>query len=328
MSANSQRSLGQRIVWVVTAVLVVLLVLAILAAAAGGGFWGYNELQRSLNSINTQVDANRQNVAALRDLVDSEFSASSPQEQQRQLTALQAEVATLEADLSRQEAAAQAERQAQAEQVAALEGELATAVAQNQSSDDALSQALIALQADQNELVSQVDEMGGDVDRLQADLTRTSMMVAELDTAVNETFLTPDELQRTLALFRAWQIIARARLHLLDDNTGLARSDVEESLRTIDYLISASADTAEEENLRVIQTRLALAFSNLADQPQQAINDLESAWGEMDNLLFTIVFPDTDVEAIVNEAQAAATATIEPSDATPTPAPTATASSP
>jgi chromosome segregation ATPase len=305
---------------------VALIVLAVILAAAGGGFLGYSELQRSLNSINTQVDANRQNITALRDLVDSEFSVSSPQEQQRELVALQAEVATLEADLSRQEAQTQAERQAQEEQLAALEGDLATAVAHNQSSDDALSQALIALQTDQNELISQVDEMGGDVDRLQADLTRISVTVAGLDTAVNETFLTPDELQRTLALFRAWQIIARARIHLLDNNAGLARNDVESSLRTIDYLISTSADAAEEESLRVIQTRLALAFSNLADQPQQAINDLESAWSEMDNLLFTIVFPDTDVEAVVNEAQA--TPTIEPSANTTPPAavPTATSS--
>ena len=323
MSANSQRSLGQKIVWIVVTTFVALIVLAVVLAAAGGGFLGYSELQRSLNSINTQVDANRQNIAALRDLVDSEFSASSPQEQQRELVALQAEVATLEADLSRQAADAQAERRVQTEQLAALEGDLATAVVHNQVSDDALSQALIALQTDQNELISQVDEMGGDVDRLQADLTKTSMMVAELDTAVNETFLTPDELQRTLALFRAWQIITRARLHLLDDNVGLARSDVEESLRTIDYLISTSADAAEEENLRVIQTRLALAFSNLADQPQQAVNDLESAWSEMDNLLFTIVFPDIDVEAVVDEAQV--TATVEVTAVAPTPEPTAAA---
>ncbi|NKQ35818.1 MAG: hypothetical protein HF973_09410 [Chloroflexi bacterium] len=327
MSANSQRSLGQRIVWIVVTAVIALLVLAVILAAAGGGFLGYSELQRSLNSINTQVNANRQNIAALRDLVDSEFSASSPQEQQRELTALQAEVATLEADLSRQEMQAQAEQDGQAEQLAALEGDLATAVAHNQASDDALSQALIALQTDQNELISQVDETGGDVDRLQADLTKLGVAVAGLDTAVNETFLTPDELQRTLALFRAWQIIARARIHLLDNNVGLARNDVENSLRTIDYLISTSADAAEEESLRVIQTRLALAFSNLADQPQQAVNDLESAWGEMDSLLFTIVFPDTDVEAIINEVQA--TPTIEPAATTTPPAatPSATPSS-
>ncbi|HIP73149.1 MAG TPA: hypothetical protein EYH05_17350 [Anaerolineae bacterium] len=312
--------MGQRIVWIVVTAVIALIVLAVILAAAGGGFLGYSELQRSLNSINTRIDANQQNIAALRDLVNLEFSAGSPQEQQRQLTALQAEVATLEAELSRQEAQVQAERQAQAEQLTALEGELATAAAQTQTSDDALSQALIALQTDQNELVSQVDEMGGDVDRLQADLTKISVAVAGLDTAVNETFLTPDELQRTLALFRAWQIIARARIHLLDNNVGLARNDVENSLRTIDYLINTSADAAEEESLRIIQTRLVLAFSNLADQPQQAINDLESAWSEMDNLLFTIVFPDTDVEAVVNEAQSAATPTTAPT-ATATPSP-------
>lgn len=325
MSTHSQRTLGQRIVWVVITTFVALLVLAVILAIAGGGFLGYSELQRSLNSINTQVNANRQNLEALGDLVDSEFSASSPQEQQRQLTALQNEVATLEADLSRQEAAAQAEQQAQGEQLAALQEALATAVAHNQAADDALSQALIALQTDQNELISQVDQVGGNVDQLQADLTKTSMMVAELDTAVNETFLTPDELQRTLALFRAWQIIARARLHLLDDNAGLARSDVEEGLRTIDFLISTSADPTEEAALRVIQTRLALAFSNLTDQPQQAVNDLESAWDEMDSLLFTIVFPETNVEAVVNEEQVtatvAATAVVTPPVATATATP-------
>ncbi len=319
MSANSPRSLGKRVIWVVMMTFVVLLLLALLAAAVGGGFWGYSEWQRSLNSINTRIDANRQNIAALRDLVNGEFAAGSPQEQQRQIAALQAEIATLEADLNRQEATAQA----QAEQVTALEDALATAVAQNQTSDDALSQALLALQTDQNDLTSQVDRLGGDVDQLQADLTRIDGAVTALDTAVNETFLTPNELQRTLALFRVWQIIARARLHLLDDNAGLARNDVEESLRTVDYLISTSAGAAEEENLRLIQTRLALAFSNLGDQPQQAANDLESAWREMDNLLFTIVFPDTDVEAVVNEVQA--TATVAGTAVAPPPEPTATA---
>ena len=52
--------------------------------------------------------------------------------------------------------------------------------------------------------------------------------------------------------------------------------------------------------MRIIQTRLALALSNLPNQATQASIDLETAWNEIDKLLIIATFPEEEATIILS----------------------------
>jgi hypothetical protein len=152
-------------------------------------------------------------------------------------------------------------------------------------------------------------------------------MAAESETAVND-------MAQTIMLFRAWELVARARLRLLENNPGLAQTDVvkaDDMLQRI--ILILPADSPETERLQTVQTRLALAADNLAFDAIIAGADLETAWDELDKVLAARLQPiveelelgvETDTETPEPlETQSVQTATPEaPSTATPTSAPT------
>ncbi len=61
-------------------------------------------------------------------------------------------------------------------------------------------------------------------------------------------------------------------------------------------MIATESDESSEA-LRVVQTRLALAFTSLSDAPATAALDLENAWDELDRILTSRLTPELDVEA-------------------------------
>ena len=79
------------------------------------------------------------------------------------------------------------------------------------------------------------------------------------------------------------------------------------------------------EYLRIIQTRLSLALSNLPTEPEQASKDLETAWNELDKLLIIATFPEEAQDVILStvptneENVEDATKTSEDIEGTPTP---------
>ena len=80
-----------------------------------------------------------------------------------------------------------------------------------------------------------------------------------------------------------------------------------------------------------MQTRLALAYSNLPDDPTFAARDLESAWDELDRILMARLLPDFEeglvVEPVVASTEEAAPAAPEET-ASPVPEPTEPAPTP
>ena len=71
--SSQPRSVGRRLLWVITTTILLLLILVLLASIAGGGAFGLAELNRSLSNLQSQIDVNEQNLAALQSTIDVEF---------------------------------------------------------------------------------------------------------------------------------------------------------------------------------------------------------------------------------------------------------------
>ena len=292
--SSQPRTVGRKLLWIITTTILLLIIIAILASIVGGGAMGFSELNRSFASLQTQIDANEQNLESLQSLVNSEFDVAAPRQQQEALDVLQEDVSRLQADLAM-------DLDTQEQKLTILEETLTTAVSNASTTESSVSDGLLVLQDDLIETNSRVDGLGGEVDSIQSELQAVNTAVASLETAVGEKEISAEELQYTFALFHTWEMITRARLRLLETNYGLAESDIEQALRAVDYLV----ETREEDdsnNLRVIQTRLALALSNLPARPEEANNDLDIAWNEIDQLLLVIAFPDADTAVFSTSA--------------------------
>lgn len=305
--SSQPRSVGRRLLWVITTTILLLLILVLLAAIAGGGAFGVSEVNRSLNDLQAQIDTNEENLASLQAEVDAEFETAAPSQQLETLDVLQADVSQLQTDLA-------TDLETQEQKLAQLEDALTTAVSNSTTAEASISDGLLVLQEDLNETNGRIDDLGGEIDAVQTDLETANSSVSSLETAVSENQLSPDVLQETITLFRIWELIARARMRLLENNFGLAESDIEQALYTSDFLIEKrEAAGIDSEGLSIVQTRLALALSNLPETPEQAHNDLDIAWNEIDKMLLLIAFPEGDTAVLLSTPR---------ENATPTPTPT------
>ncbi len=335
---------GSRLVWIAKAVFGFLLVLGVIVAIVWGGFMIYQmiqtEIDRSSDSVATRFEAQESRIDILREEVNALVSANPGQEDQ--LTQLQQELATVDLQLS----ALDTDLAQQNSMLATLESSMATTLSNDEtavSSIVVLNDSLSALQGDFNEASVRLDTFGGEVDGLTGEvavLGETAVtaqeMAAESETAVND-------MAQTLMLFRAWELVARARLRLLENNPGLAQTDVAKADDMLQRIILIlPADSAETERLQTVQTRLALAADNLAFDVTIAGADLETAWDELDKVLTARLQPlveelelglGTDAETPEPlETQLEQTATPEPSatvipEVAPTPEATPTTSS-
>lgn len=318
MTSNTQtgkRSFGRRVLWIFKTVFVSLLLIIIVGGLAWAAFWGTTELKRSFDSITVRVDANKQRIELLNDDV-AQFRADDPI---GKINQLQTGADDLDARLAALQEQMTADLAHQSDLLAALQADVAAAAGSSETAvaDTArLSDAFLALQQDINESNGRIDDLGGEFDSLRSEADRLQSDFAE--TAVASTDFA--SLQQTLALFQAWEQIARARLFLSESNIGLAADDVEQAIRLMDLLIAASAEE-DAAALELVQARLDLALNSLPDAPETAVRDLENAWGQLDAILTARLYPDAALETPLAEP-AAATPTEEPAatpEATPTP---------
>lgn len=315
---QTKRSFGGRIWWIFRTAFISLLIVAILGGVSWAVYYGATELQRNFNSLGGRIDANKQRI----ELLNDDLSDVKAEDAAGSIAALQATIADLESQLASLEERGTAGLTRQSELITALETDMAAAATSAETA--ALSDAVVALQNDINDSSGRLDGLGGEIDDIRAEAEKAN---AAADAAISDAEL--DEMRQTVALFQLWEHIARARLHLAEDNVGLATTEVEQTLRLMDLILAAAAeeDTAV---LDVMQTRLSLAFNSLPDDPETAVLDLENAWSQLDTFLTVRLYPGVDVEAVlgataVDEAEAAAEAETATPEATPTP--TATPSS-
>lgn len=303
-------------------------VIVILAAVIVGGYFGVKELQRSFDSVTTRIDLNRRDIETLQREVSSAAAAETAQ--QAAISGLAAIVDDLNAEGEIQQGLI-TDLATQQQLLTALEGDIAQAIGSSESAltssqtatEDtaALGTALIALQGDLNEAVSNIDTLGGEIDAVRAETDLLSADFEGINQSVISTTLSgkgSTEIQQTLALFHVWELITRARFQLSDNNVGLAAADVERAFRAVDAIIENGPEGIDEV-LGVVQTRLALAFNNLPDNPAVATRDLENAWDALDDVLMARVLPGVELPAPAPEAAAPteAEATPEANEAAP-----------
>ena len=87
-------------------------------------------------------------------------------------------------------------------------------------------------------------------------------------------------LQWEVQVLKSMELLSRARLFLIQNNTGLARQDVL-AAHTILANQKAQAPSGQQSGLTVLLTRLDLVLNNLPASPVTAADDLEIAWRQL-----------------------------------------------
>lgn len=290
------RFLG-RFLW---ALVKVVLVLALIAALSFGGYLGIRELGESYLDLSAETVETASRVELLRSDVNTLMENDT--NNRRQSSAVQNELTEMDGRISAVERELAADLEAQSEQLAALEArldEMAAAGAVISDNINLLNDGIGALQTDIVNLGSDLDSLGGEVDSLESDVSGLDSETAAIqESLANPLAATEDvaELRQTLSLFRVWELVARARLRLLESNPGLALLDVQAA----QLALSAVSENASEEmaaTLEPIQQRLDLSASSLPDDSVTAARDLETAWEALDRLLGELLgLPDAAVE--------------------------------
>ncbi|MCB8945126.1 MAG: hypothetical protein H6658_15375 [Ardenticatenaceae bacterium] len=292
--------------------------LAVFAGILVAAWFGFTELRRSFDSLATRNDLNARRIEELRaDVVDL---TSERVAQERTVSSLEEEVSSLEGEMATMTERLATDLARQQDVLTALEaqvGELAAASSTTAEEVDTLSAGVVALQGDLNENQAAVDELGGNVDEMSMHMTEMGEAFGALETEVmdasGEAVTAVSDMSQALTLFRAWEMVYRARLRLLEQNVGLATQDVAVAQALLGMLVENS-EAESAAALAAVQQRLDLAAVGLRDDPDTAVRDLESAWETLDTILSgllgvpQIVLPETATTA----ATAAATAAISP----------------
>ncbi|NHZ71667.1 MAG: hypothetical protein GWP17_01100 [Aquificales bacterium] len=329
-SLEQRSGCGSRLVWLAKTVFAFLIVIGVIVAIVWGGFMIYQmvqtEIDRSSDSVATRFDAQESRIDILRQEVNSLVTANPGQEDQlaqlqQQLTIVNTQLTDLDTDLSQQNNI-----------LATLEAAMVTTLGNDETAATdivALNDGLTALQGDLNTAGVHIDSLGGELDGLTGEVGILSdevlaagetAVTAQKQAAASETAV--DDMAQTLMLFRAWELVARARLRLLENNPGLAQTDVEKADEMLQLIILIlPADSPETASLQTVQTRLALAADNLALNSTLAGIDLETAWDELDRIMGARLQP------VIEELEVELGADLEtpvPQEAEQTPVPTTT----
>jgi chromosome segregation ATPase len=284
----------------------------LLLALGIGGLFLFNEAIASSNNLRASLSAFESRVNLLRSDVDNLMTTE--REHRQTLAQLRTDTAALEQEMR----SLANNLESQNDMLATLEAALATAVSDNEAALAGLQDGLIALQNDLNDHSSDIDALGGELDAVRANFAGlrqeneqwTSAVgsdVAGVEAQVDEALalVTTNaaemvQLQRSVRLFRVWELIARTRLQLVEGNVGLANADLNQALAVVEQMIAlaeAEEDEALVTGLTAVQTRLNLSLNNLTAAPLLATRDLETAWDILDGLLAERLLTDFTLPA-------------------------------
>ncbi|MGD8583977.1 MAG: hypothetical protein PVJ75_01375 [Chloroflexota bacterium] len=260
--------------------------LLILAVLAFGAWLLFIEINRSFDSVITRIERNTRRIEG----TETEIDALQEQNYARgvQVAELEAVVATREAEITALKEELKASLDQQGERLTGVEEDAAALAGRADalgSETATLGAGLVALQEDLNNNVQQIDQLGGVVDGLSEALAALDNRSAELQSQVEQ--LATEDLagwRRAVTLFRAWEMIGRARLRLLENDYGLATADIELAIAAVDDLLAVDTDQPAED-LVAVRERLLLATTSLPDQPLVAGRDLETAWEALDAIM-------------------------------------------
>lgn len=285
------------------ALLKVTLVIVVIIGVGYGVYLVIQELQRSFQTVSGRVDYNLTQIQRIgHDLGELQQTVTAVQTaQDTRLTTLESTDTTLAADLARQDA-----------MLVALElqmGRLATQTVTINEQIVALNEGVVALQGDINENNGRLDELGGQLDTQANSSRELATQVVALQTAVDALPLADiEQMRQVVTLFRVWEMVARARLHLLEKNAGLAATDTARALAALEA-VAANPQTNPDllPQLALAQARLTLANAYLPDNPELAALDLENGWRELDALLALLLGVVEPIEPVTAVPEATPT---------------------
>lgn len=136
-------------------------------------------------------------------------------------------------------------------------------------------------QTELNDRLDQVEKTISGIEKQQAGILKDQEDLQKtLQSQDNEQFLKPLLLE--IQSIKVLQHINRSRLFLIENNYGLAKSDLQQGR----FLLSTMMENATKEQQDIIllwSARLDLAISHLPDDPDLAGEDLEIIWSLMSN---------------------------------------------
>jgi chromosome segregation ATPase len=271
-----------RFLW---ALVKVVLVLAVIVALGFGGYLGIRELGEAYLDLSAETVETASRVDLLRSDVNTLMANDT--NNRRESSAVNNDLTALDGRISAVEREISVDLEQQSEQLSVLESridDMAGAGVVISDNVTLLNGGIGALQSDIVNLGSDLDTLGGEVDGLQSEVVGLGSDMAALQETLEDPLAATEDveaLRQTLALFRVWELVARARLRLLEDNPGLALADVQAAQAAVETIL----ETAVEEtvaSLTPVQQRLDLAAASLPDDPLTAGRDLETAWESLD----------------------------------------------
>jgi chromosome segregation ATPase len=271
-----------RFLW---ALVKVVLVLAVIVALGFGGYLGIRELGEAYLDLSAETVETASRVDLLRSDVNTLMANDA--NNRRESSAVNNDLTALDGRISAVEREISVDLEQQSEQLSVLESridDMAGAGVVISDNVTLLNGGIGALQSDIVTLGSDLDTLGGEVDGLQSEVVGLGSDMAALQETLEDPLAATEDveaLRQTLALFRVWELVARARLRLLEDNPGLALADVQAAQAAVETIL----ETAVEEtvaSLTPVQQRLDLAAASLPDDPLTAGRDLETAWESLD----------------------------------------------
>jgi chromosome segregation ATPase len=198
-----------------------------------------------------------------------------------------ARIEMLQRDLENTRADWNTELTEQGQQISALESDLATQkerIAALEADIERTDELLTAQGETLGELQTTLDgteettgQLGGEVEVLYGELDTLRDEIADPN-RVAATF------ERRLILLQAWGEILKARLHLLEDNTGSARQALALARANLERVIALSSEP-DVEALIAVRERLDAADTAIEGRPFVAMNELEIIWRDLDTFI-------------------------------------------
>jgi hypothetical protein len=207
-------------------------------------------LQTRLQSLETQQDADKANIATLNDRLDDVEAALATQQ------------AHLDADLTSQ--------QSLADEFTAFKSELSDFQVQAQDDLDALQEAEKTIQASLKEISTNQIQFEENLQILETQVSDLSLIVYQEDDRWTV-------VQMDIEMVKVMELLTRARAYLVQNNLTLAQASIEAG-RSLLIQVQLEAPEYQPEIITEIITQLDEALVALPRFPVRAADHLETAW--------------------------------------------------
>ncbi|HUT17957.1 MAG TPA: hypothetical protein VM366_02260 [Anaerolineae bacterium] len=254
-------------------------------------------LQGRVRGLEAQGDQDKQALARLGARVTAAETAQAAQAAALDhLAAIEAELAMLQAALT---------------QIEETHSALYTDVDGLQEGQQAVQAGLGALEEDLGAVQEALDATASSLDAVEAKidtLSEEASQQGEVLAALQERLSgekAPESLLRSLQVLRAMELLTRSRLLLVQNNVGLARTDLA-AARELMIELQSTVPADQQDATEEVIARLGIALDALPGSPVTAADALEGAW----QLLLAGLPSGT-------AAGAEAAATVAPAEGTP-----------